>query len=94
MGVIIAKVFPKEPEPETPEFIVPTPEQMQMIKDTWEIPKAKLTDSGEVILFRFLDDYPKNQNKFDAFRNVPLLSLKVSLVDQFEAELPENINSL
>lgn len=73
MGVIISKVFHKGTDPEALEFIVPTPEQIKIIKDTWEI------DSGEFILFRFLDDYPKNQDQFDAFRNVPLLSLKVEL---------------
>lgn len=78
MGVIIGKVFAKDKEPETPEFIAPTPAQIQIIKETWEIPKAHLTDTGEYILFRFLDDFPKNQNKFEAFSNVPLLSLKVS----------------
>lgn len=77
MGVIIAKVFSKAREPETPDFIAPTPTQVQIIKDTWEIPKAQLTDVGELILFRFLDDFPKNQDKFQAFANVPLLSLKV-----------------
>lgn len=77
MGVIIGKVFHKDKEPETPEFIAPTPVQIRIIKETWEIPKAHLTDTGELMLFRFLDDYPKNQNMFDAFSNVPLLSLKV-----------------
>lgn len=77
MGIIIAKVFHKEKEPDTPEFIAPTPAQIQIIKDTWEIPKKNLTDTGEVILFRFLDEFPRNQEKFDALRNVPLLSLKV-----------------
>lgn len=78
MGVIIGKVFAKEKEPDTPEFIAPTPNQIAIIKETWEIPKAHLTDTGEHILFRFLDDFPKNQKKFDAFSNVPLLSLKVT----------------
>ena len=77
MGVIVAKVFAKEKEPEAPEFIPPTPRQIQIIKETWEIPKGNLTDAGEVILFRFLDEFPKNQKKFLAFDNVPLLSLKV-----------------
>lgn len=77
MGVIIAKVFDKRKEPVTPEFIVPTPVQIQILKETWEIPKQNLKDSGEIILFRYLDKYPKNQDAFDAFRNVPLLSLKV-----------------
>lgn len=79
MGVIISKVFHKGTDPESPEFIVRTPEQIKIIKDTWEIPKLSLIDTGEFILFRFLDDYPKNQDQFDAFRNVPLLSLKVEL---------------
>lgn len=78
MGVIIGKVFPKEKEPEAPEFLAPTPAQMQIIKETWEVPKASITDTGELILFRFLDDYPKNQDQFEAFSNVPLLSLKVT----------------
>lgn len=77
MGVIIAKVFHKEKDPEAPDYIEPTPEQIQIIKDTWEIPNAHLTDTGEMILFRFLDKYPHHQDLFDAFRNVPLLSLKV-----------------
>lgn len=63
MGVIIAKVFHKDKEPETPEFTAPTPNQIQMIKESWEVPKAHLTDTGEYILFRFLDDFPKNQGK-------------------------------
>lgn len=78
MGVVMAKMFHKEKEPEAPEFLPPTPAQIQIIKDTWEIPKKHLTDTGEVILFRFLDDYPKNQTKFEAFNNVPLMSLRVS----------------
>lgn len=81
MGVVIGKVFPKDKDPETPEFIVPTKAQIDIIKETWEIPKAHLTDTGEYILFRFLDDFPKNQNQFEAFSNVPLLSLKVTLLD-------------
>lgn len=84
MGVIIGKVFAKEKEPDTPEFIAPTPNQIAIIKETWEIPKAHLTDTGEHILFRFLDDFPKNQKKFDAFSNVPLLSLKVSHLSALE----------
>lgn len=77
MGVIIGKVFQKQKDPETPDFITPTPKQIQIIKDTWEVPKANITDTGEIILFRFLDDFPSNQKKFQAFANVPLLSLKV-----------------
>lgn len=80
MGVIIAKVFDRQKEPPTPEFIAPTVAQQQMIKETWEIPKQSLKDSGEVILFRYLDKFPQRQDKFDAFRNVPLLSLKVIFI--------------
>lgn len=77
MGIIIAKVFHKDKDPAAPEFLEPTPAQLEIIKETWEIPNAHLTDTGELILFRFLDKYPEHQDKFDAFRNVPLLSLKV-----------------
>lgn len=79
MGVIIAKVLRKEPELVAPDFLVPNAEQRQLILDTWEEPKKHLTDVGEVLLFRYLEKYPQNQDNFDAFRNVPLLSLKVSV---------------
>lgn len=94
MGVIIAKVFQKEKEPKASDFIAPTSVQMQIVKDTWEIPKRNLTDTGEYILFRFLDDYPKNQDQFDAFKSVPLLSLKVSFKNFCEIfkSLPKNLN--
>lgn len=81
MGVIIAKVFKKEREPIAPEFIAPTQAQQRIIKETWEVPKKNLTDSGELILFKFLDMFPKNQEKFPAFNNVPLLSVRVGITE-------------
>lgn len=53
-------------------------EQKQMVKDTWNIPKQNPIDSGEAIFIRFLEKYPHNKEKFAAFRNIPLLSLRVS----------------
>lgn len=55
-----------------------TEEQIQLVKETWSIPKQNPIDSGEVIFIRFLEKYPHNKEKFAAFRNIPLLSLKVS----------------
>ena len=77
MGVIIAKVLKKDEEPVAPEFIIPNERQRKIILETWEEPKKHLTDVGELLLFRYLDKHPMNQNMFEAFRNVPLLSLKV-----------------
>lgn len=52
-------------------------EQKQLVKATWDIPKQNPIDSGEVIFIRFLEKYPHNKQKFAAFRNIPLVSLKV-----------------
>lgn len=54
-----------------------TPEQISIIQRTWNIPAANPLDSGEAILIAYFEKYPKNQEKFNAFQNVPLLSLKV-----------------
>lgn len=61
-----------------PKLTVLTPEQCAMIKTTWAKPDASPTDTGVVILLRFFEQYPKNQDYFSAFRNAPILSLKVS----------------
>lgn len=53
-------------------------EQKQMVKESWSIPKQNPIDSGEAIFIRFLEKYPHNKAKFAAFRDIPLLSLKVS----------------
>lgn len=55
-----------------------TPEQIDIIKTTWKIPAANPVDSGEVILVKFFEKFPHNQQKFLAFKNLPLDSLKVS----------------
>lgn len=54
-----------------------TPEQIEIIQTTWAIPAANAVDSGEAILLAFFKRFPKNQSYFHAFKNVPLLSLKV-----------------
>lgn len=33
-------------------------------------------DSGEKLLFKYFDRFPHNQEKFQAFRNTPVLLLK------------------
>lgn len=53
-----------------------TQDEISMVIDTWKIPATKLIDSGETILYRFLDRHPMSQQKFQAFKNTPLLSLK------------------
>lgn len=55
-----------------------TEKQIQIIKDTWEVPKKDMEGSGEAILFRYFEKYPHNQQKFPSFKNLPLDSLKVS----------------
>lgn len=56
-----------------------TPAQIQIIKDTWELPKKDLAGSGEAILFRYFEKYPHNQQKFASFKNSSLdETLKVS----------------
>lgn len=67
----------KEP-PTIPKMAPLTAEQIDLIKTTWAIPAANAVDSGEAILLAYFERYPKNQEKFLAFKNVPLLSLKVS----------------
>ena len=75
MGNIVQK---KDTSIETPSMKTLTDLQIEIIKKTWEIPNAKTLDSGELILFRFFEKYPENQNSFVAFKNTPLLSLKGS----------------
>lgn len=54
-----------------------TPEQISLIKTTWAIPAQNPIDSGEAVLYAFFEKYPSNQQKFLAFKNVPLPELKV-----------------
>ncbi|KAJ6636000.1 Globin CTT-VI [Pseudolycoriella hygida] len=55
-----------------------TPDQIDIIQTTWKIPAANPVDSGEVILLKFFEKFPHNQQKFLAFKNLPLESLKGS----------------
>lgn len=61
---------------ETPPVEALSDEEIQIVVETWKIPAKNLIDSGEAILFRFLEKFPHNQQKFVAFRNTPLLQLK------------------
>lgn len=54
-----------------------TTEQIEIIQTTWAVPAANAVDSGEAVLLAYFERFPKNQQKFHAFKNVPLLSLKV-----------------
>ncbi|CRK86241.1 CLUMA_CG000428, isoform A [Clunio marinus] len=60
----------------TPEIIPLTTKQIDIVRRTWEIPSAKLYDSGEKILFMYFDRFPNNQDRFIAFKTTPLLMLK------------------
>lgn len=55
-----------------------TPEQIELIKETWEIPKQNPVDAGEAILVNFFTRYPKNLAYFDKFRNRTIDELKVN----------------
>lgn len=78
MGVVVSYLF-KEPEQPEIKMLPLTAEQITIVKETWTAPwnGGDCADSGEAILFRFFEKYPDNQNKFLAFKNTPLLSLKV-----------------
>jgi hypothetical protein len=79
MGVILSSLLSRRTtEVEIPETKEITKKQIDIIIETWKIPAAKMIDSGEVILYKYFEKYPDNQNKFVAFKNVPLLTLKVS----------------
>ena len=79
MGVSISNLFNlKDTEYyPIPEMIELSDKQISIIKETWKIPAANVFDSGEMILLKFFELYPENQNYFAAFKNIPLLSLKV-----------------
>lgn len=78
MGVAVSAICGEDMDSNypTPEIEELTKEEVEMILETWKIPALKLIDSGETILYRFLERYPMNQQKFAAFKNMPLLSLK------------------
>lgn len=60
----------------TPPMRELTMNQVNIIKTTWEIPAAKPLDTGEKILYTFLEKYPHNQLRFQAFKNTPIIMLK------------------
>lgn len=57
-----------------------TPDQIKMIKETWEIPNKDLEAYGEEIFYRFFKKYPHNQQKFVAFKDIDVEKLKVSFM--------------
>lgn len=61
-----------------PTMTTLTPEQRSAIKQTWAIPAQNPHDSGEAILLAYFERFPHNQQKFLAFKNLPLESLKVN----------------
>lgn len=75
---IITSCFDCKKSTVVPEMTTLTPEQISMIQSTWSIPAENPIDSGEAILMAYFEKYPKNQEKFAAFKNTPLLSLKVN----------------
>uniref|UniRef100_A0A1L8DC55 Globin domain-containing protein n=1 Tax=Nyssomyia neivai TaxID=330878 RepID=A0A1L8DC55_9DIPT len=52
-----------------------TPEQIEIVKCTWECVAKAPEDSGVAILLRFFEKYSHNQ-KYFPFRNVPFDELK------------------
>lgn len=60
-----------------------TPQQIAIIQSTWAIPAKNPLDAGEAILMAYFEKYPKNIEKFQAFKNTPLLSLKVRICHSF-----------
>lgn len=60
-----------------------TPQQIAIIQSTWAIPAQNPLDAGEAILMAYFEKYPKNIEKFQAFKNTPLLSLKVRICHSF-----------
>lgn len=81
MGVVVSyltKNLNQSPPVYYPIMVALTPEQVEIVQETWKIPAKNATDAGEAILLKFFEKYPHNQNKFQAFKNTPLLTLKVS----------------
>lgn len=53
-----------------------TEAQIHDIIESWKIPAMNPIDAGEIILYKFFEKYPDNQQKFGKFKNVPLSQLK------------------
>ncbi|XP_055681767.1 globin CTT-VIIA isoform X2 [Lutzomyia longipalpis] len=56
-----------------------TPEQIEIVKSTWQLVAKAPEDAGEAILMRFFEKFPDNQ-KYFPFRNVPRENLKGSVM--------------
>jgi len=75
MGNVLQKHTPAEDIP-TPKIVELTPTEVNIIKETWKIPSANQFDSAELIFYTFLERYPEHQQKFAAFKDIPLADLK------------------
>lgn len=64
----------------TPPMRILTEDQVKLLQKSWEIPSASPIDFGEKILFTFLEKFPHNMQSFPAFKNTPLLLLKVCII--------------
>nr|BAO18440.1 globin [Polypedilum nubifer] len=81
MGNVVTNIhsiiaFSKHDDIVTPEAKNLDERQVALIKKSWEIVFARPLDSGEKILYAYLEKFPHNQEKFAAFRNTPLIMLK------------------
>ncbi|KAG5668876.1 hypothetical protein PVAND_016796 [Polypedilum vanderplanki] len=81
MGNVVANIhsimaFSKHEDIPIPEVKDLDERQISIIKKSWEIVFARPLDSGEKILYAYLEKYPHNQEKFAAFRNTPIIMLK------------------
>ncbi|XP_070508519.1 globin CTT-IIIA-like [Chironomus tepperi] len=81
MGNVITNIqsimaFSQHEEIKNPEPKTLSDRQVAIIKKSWEIPFAKPLDSGEKILYTYLEKFPHNQDRFAAFRNTPIIMLK------------------
>ncbi|KAG5668877.1 hypothetical protein PVAND_016797 [Polypedilum vanderplanki] len=72
----VQEIIASNKEPPTPELKQLTERQIEIIKNTWAVPYSKPLDSGEIILYTYLERFPMNQQKFAAFRNTPIIMLK------------------
>lgn len=69
-----------------------TEAQKHDIIESWKIPAMNPIDAGEIILYKFFEKYPDNQQKFNRFKNVPLTQLKGTA--PFRAHASRVVNSL
>ncbi|KAG5674759.1 hypothetical protein PVAND_004709 [Polypedilum vanderplanki] len=63
-------------QPPTPQIVVLTENDVEIIKRTWKIPSANSHDSAALIFYTFLEKFPHNQNKFPSFKDKQLSDLK------------------